>query len=590
MCGIFAYIGFDAVAHSLTGLKKLEYRGYDSAGIAYLADQLHIEKAVGKIQVLEDQFSTIPMSKCAIAHTRWATHGKVTKENAHPHLDTNQTLALVHNGIIENHHEIKQDLTQIFQSQTDTECVVHLIDTLNEEDLLEAICEAIKQLKGAFAIVLISKDHPETLFAFCHETTLAVGLGKNRVCIASDPHAFDTSIEKVTFLDDGQIAKLSVKELYFYDQNLKEVQKVFKPFDLPTIELSKEGFEHFMLKEIFEQPQSLKYTFSERIDFKNKRVLPFLEHIDLASFDKFLFLGCGSSFFASLVGKYLFQTTGKEVEVELASEFRYQNRELGEKTLTIAISQSGETADLLAACELVKKQQGKILAICNVQGSQLTRKADEVLLLRCGPEIGVASTKAFLSMLGAILLLSLQLKPDSKLIEELQHLPLLLESILDRQDEIAQIAKQFVQYDRFFYLGRHLTYPMALEGALKLKEIAYVFTEALAAGEMKHGPIALIDDRIPTIAYLCNQHTFLKMRSNLMEIKARGGKILAITEKNIGDLDECIDAIFTLPKCDDRIAIFLATLFSQLFAYSFAKEKHCEIDKPRNLAKSVTVE
>jgi glucosamine--fructose-6-phosphate aminotransferase (isomerizing) len=590
MCGIFGYIGKNALSHSLLGIKKLEYRGYDSAGVAFLLKALKIEKSVGKIEQLENQLDLNLPATCVIAHTRWATHGEVTVENAHPHASEDQTLALVHNGIIENHHEIKIKLKKAFKSQTDTECIVHLIDSFSKEGILKAISKTMLLLKGAFAVVLLSKKHPNTLFAFCHETTLALGRSKEGMCVASDPHAFDESIEEIAFLNDHQLVELTKNRVTVYDCELKEQMVEFKSFDLPKIKLSKEGFEHFMLKEIFEQPTTIKYTAAERLNFETCSTIPFLEKVDLKQFDRFLFLGCGSSYYASLVGKYLFQASGKSAEVEMASEFRSMEYTIDEKTLIIAISQSGETADLLAACDFVKGQNRKILAICNVQGSQLTRRADEVMLLRCGPEIGVASTKAFMSMLYALLILSLQLKDDPALIAQLKHLPMLLELVLDQKEKIEKLAKKYAQYEKFYFLGRHLLYPICLEGALKLKEIAYVFAEGIAAGEMKHGPIALIDENVPILSFCCNKKIFSKMVSNILEIKARKGQVIAISEKEIGYLLDSVDDLFELPNCDDRLAIFLATLFSQLFAYYFARIKDCEIDQPRNLAKSVTVE
>lgn len=608
MCGIFGYIGpKEATQITLSGLKKLEYRGYDSAGMASILDgKIVCYKDVGKISSLEKLLEGKNLKlQAAISHTRWATHGKPSQENAHPHLDGSQSLVVVHNGIIENYQEIRNALKSkniLFHTDTDTEVIPQLIQSLYKGDLLEAVAQALPLLEGSLAIAVMHKDWPDTIVVASRESPLAIGCGKGEFFVSSDPNAFIEYTRETIYLEKSQIAMVNSHEVVIFDEQLKPVKLQKKLLDVQPQEVSKGGFEHFTLKEIFEQPEALKRilfaSFQEdygTVDFSGLN----LNASQLQSVSRILILACGTSWHAGCVGAYLIEELAHiPVQVEISSEFRYKNPIIQDGTLVIAISQSGETADTIAAMRELKAKGAKILGICNVEGSTIAREADFALYLKAGPEIGVCSTKAFTSQLAVLALFTLFLgrlhhmnkQEGIAFIQELKQLPVLVQQVLSQSSEIEKLAKKYAKYDHFFYLGRSYLYPTCLEAALKIKEIAYVNAQGYPAGEIKHGPIALIDANCPTIALCTNRLTYKKMCNNLMEIKARGGPVLAFIEEGLEDLENIADDVFYLPGIIDELAPIPVSVALQLFAYYVAKEKGASIDHPRNLAKSVTVE
>lgn len=608
MCGIFGYVGKqNAVDLAIDGLKRLEYRGYDSAGIAgIVGGQLIHCKEVGKVRALEESARQQELSlDTAIAHTRWATHGMPTHHNAHPHFDVQQSLALVHNGIIENYQALRRRLHDQgvpFVSETDTEVVAQLIGTHYSGDLLQAMQQTLPELTGAFALALVHQAHPDEIIVAVRESPLAIGFGTNENFVASDVNAFVSHTRKVIYLEEGEIARVTPSKVQIFSLDGKEI--VRSPIELEgsVEEISKGGYEHFTLKEIHEQPQTVKQALMGRLDFDNG--LPDLEGIgmdeeSLRAVNRVLILGCGTSYHAGLVAAYMLEELARiPCEVEISSEFRYKNPIVQERTLVLAISQSGETADTLAAVRECKSKGAHVLCLCNVQGSTLSRVSDGTLLLRAGPEIGVASTKAFTNMLVVLNLFTLlmarlrDLRQDMgrRLLEELAQLPAVIQQVLEKEEEIQAIAKDFAGYDNFFYIGRHYMFPSALEGALKLKEISYINANAYPAGELKHGPIALIDPSCPTVAFCANRTTLDKIHSNLMEVRARQGKVIAIMNEDSDAIAESADAVIRIPTLNDPLASIPAAVAGQLFAYYVAYARGCEIDQPRNLAKSVTVE
>ncbi|MFT4552272.1 MAG: glucosamine--fructose-6-phosphate aminotransferase (isomerizing) [Chlamydiales bacterium] len=608
MCGIFGYIGSqDAVKISIAGLKKLEYRGYDSSGIAGLKDGiLHRCRAVGKVAVMEEEALKEQLKlDIAIAHTRWATHGKPTVANAHPHFDSSETMTLVHNGIIENFDSLRTSLKErgvVFSSETDTEVIVQLISSVYNDDILEALQKVMPLLQGSFSIALVHKDYPGQIIAAAKESPLVIGIGNGEAFIASDTNAFLVHTKEVIFLHDSEIAVVKADSFTVYDETAEEVIKQIEELSHQVEEASKGDFEHFMLKEIFEQPQTIRNALLSRFmeDYGTASLdgLNF-EMNELFAIKRILILACGTSWHAGYVSSYMIEDKARiPVQVEISSEFRYKNPIVQEGTLVIAISQSGETADTVAAVRELKSKGAKVLAICNVQGSTLTRIADSSLFLRAGTEIGVASTKAFTSQLIVLALFALQLarmrhmskSEGQDFLQALSKLPEQVQRVLDGEEKIEYLAKKYAKYENFFFLGRHYMYPTALEGALKLKEISYVNANGYPAGEMKHGPIALINESCPTVAFCANKLTIEKTLSNLMEIKARNGLVLAIAEEGTKGLDQITEDIIWIPKTIDELAPITSTVAAQLFAYYIAKERGTEIDQPRNLAKSVTVE
>lgn len=608
MCGIFGYIGNkDPIKTTINGLKKLEYRGYDSAGIAGVKKgKILYCKEAGKVAVLEKEVEASHLSlEVAIAQTRWATHGKPSKVNAHPHFDNKHTLAVVHNGIIENHESLRKSLSAqgaVFVSQTDTEVIAHLISSFYEGDFLKAVQKAIPLLKGSFAIAVVHQDFPDRIIAVAHEMPMIIGIGMNEAFISSDSNAFAAHTREVVFIADGEIAVVQADKLEIYNALQEQISKSKETLGAGTEDVSKGSFEHYTLKEIFEQPQTIRSAllsrFSEEYGTAIFEDLSF-DEIELQSVERILILACGTSWHAGCVASYMFENIARlPAQVEISSEFRYKNPVIPARTLVIAISQSGETADTIAAVRELKAKGSKILAICNVHGSTLSREADACIYLRAGPEIGVCSTKAFTSqvvVLSLFCLMMARMRHMSKhegqiFLEALQKLPEQAQYVLDQAAKIKAIAKKYARYQNFFFLGRQYMFPASLEGALKLKEISYINANGYPAGEMKHGPIALINEECPTVALCANKSTYDKLLSNLMEIKARSGHIIAIAEQGESGLKEIVDDIIWTPETIDELAAILSTIVTQLLAYYIAYERGADIDQPRNLAKSVTVE
>lgn len=608
MCGIFGYIGYrNAVHEAIEGLKKLEYRGYDSAGIAGLVgNRIEWSKTVGKVSMLEAAVAERKLElDLAIAHTRWATHGVPNESNAHPHLDASATIAIVHNGIIENSAELRSFLEKNgvkFASDTDSEVIAHLLHYNDEVDFLEAIRKTLPMLQGAFAVACINNNYPGKIFAMAHSSPLAVGLGQKEAFISSDPHAFICSSEEVFFLSNKEIAVVTANGVELFNASMQPIERKGERINFHVEEVSKGDFPHFTLKEIYEQPQALRQALAGRIiegygsaAFDELVIDPY----QLMAIERVLIIACGSSLHAGYLAKNMMEDQARiPVDVEIASEFRYRNPVVSPKTLVIAISQSGETADTLAAMREVQAKGVKVIAICNVEASTMGREADAVIFLRAGKEVGVCSTKAFVNQVAVLALLSLlmaRMRHMTKaqgllLLQTLRALPGQIEQILANVSAVELMAKRFASFDHAFFLGRNYMFPTSLEGALKLKEIAYVNATGYPAGEMKHGPIALISPNCLTIALCTNALTYDKFLSNLMEVRAREGPILAIAWDEQKAVAEISQNIIYLPKTCDEFAPILTTVVLQLFAYFMARERGADIDQPRNLAKSVTVE
>lgn len=604
MCGIFGYIGKkDPLQACLKGLQQLEYRGYDSAGIAgIIRGKLASYKKPGKISFLKQKISLKDL-ELAIGHTRWATHGKVSEENAHPHLDETKSIALVHNGIIENYSSLREDLKKqglSFVSETDSEVIVQLIRSFYRGDLCEAVQKALPLLKGAFAIALIHKDHPNQIVAAARESPLAIGFDDEGTesIVSSDPNAFLGNRFNVLFLQNDEIANVQKGRVVVFDRTLTPIQKTIERFELEHETPSKDGFEHFMLKEIYEQPKTIQKALFGRCSAEFE---PFgFSKEEIKAFRNVWILGCGTSAHAGSLGAMYFEDLAKlPASCDIASEARYRDPILGPETLVIGISQSGETADTLAAIREAKKQGCKILGICNVHHSSLTREAAGSIFLKAGPEVSVCSTKAFSSQLIVLNLLALnfaqirgQLSPAQAetYLEELKKVPEQVQQVIDQADQLKALAKKYATYRDFFFIGRRYMFRTAQEAALKLKEISYVNANGYPAGELKHGPLALIDAELPVVAFCSHQKTQDKILSNLMEIKARGGPILAFAPQSFPDVTSVADDVFWLPSTIDELAPFSSAIAGQLLAYFIAKERNCDIDQPRNLAKSVTVE
>lgn len=606
MCGVFGYIGLkDPLEVCLSGLEKLEYRGYDSSGIGGVSQgMLAFYKKAGKLALLKTEIS-LPKLDLAIGHTRWATHGKVTDQNAHPHLDASGSLALIHNGIIENYKELKAKLLEegvIFSSETDSEVVVNLIAKHYRGDLVQALHETLSQLKGMFAFLVIHKDHPHEIIATARECPLSIGYNDagDEAIISSDPNAFEGSHYNIVFLKDDEIARVQQTSVKLYNKSFQQIFKKTERLDIEVKPPSKEGFEHFMLKEIFEQPSTLKKAFFGRFDQEicfEELQLPkeFFRNIrDL------WMLGCGTSAHAGRIGSLLFEDLARlPSSTEIASEARYRSLLIDASTLVLAISQSGETADTLAAMRETQRLGCQAIGICNVKNSTLSREANGLILLKAGPEISVCSTKAFTSQIAVLTLLSLFLgKLRGALTESdvasffnaLQEIPGQIQSILSQVDTIRSIANKYAMYEHFFFMGRSYMYPTAMEAALKIKEVAYVNANAYPAGELKHGPIALLHEKFPVIAFCANEKTSDKIASNLSEVKARNAPVLAIIPEHFHEMRSLADDVITIPQTRDELYPFTASVVGQLLAYFVATKRGCDVDRPRNLAKSVTVE
>lgn len=614
MCGIVGYIG-DKRAYPILikGLSRLEYRGYDSAGVALLENntQLNVYKRQGKvIDLTEFVDGNSTNGTVGIGHTRWATHGLPNDVNAHPHSSGDGTITLVHNGIIENYDVLKKELIKrghVFKSETDTEVLVHLIEDIKEKSgasLSEAVRIALNEVHGAYAIVVISTEEPDKIIAAKKSSPLVIGMGEDEYYLASDATPIVEYTKNVVYLEDEQIAIIDRNNgLRIISISNKEVSPYVQELEMQLEELEKGGYEHFMLKEIYEQPRAIHDSFRGRLDAKSGRVsLGGIKDYEdqIAKADRIIIIACGTSWHAALVAEYYFEDLARiPVEVEYASEFRYRNPIINKGDVVIAISQSGETADTLAALKMAKERGATLLGIVNVVGSTISRVTDAGSYTHAGPEIGVASTKAFTTQLVVLALMALAIGkrkgtiPDKRfqlLLDELESLPEKIEELLKSDDYIKDVSAIYKDAQNALYLGRGTSYPIALEGALKLKEISYIHAEGYPAAEMKHGPIALIDENMPVFVVAAQGEHYEKVVSNIQEVKARKGKIIGIVTKGDTAVKEIADHIIEIPKSDEFIVPILATIPLQLISYHIAVMRGCNVDQPRNLAKSVTVE
>lgn len=612
MCGIVGYIGKDNNAKEIIidGLKKLEYRGYDSAGIAVVRNgSLEIKKHVGGIENLENLIGDDHMaSHVGIGHTRWATHGAPSDLNAHPHGSQDNTIAIVHNGIIENYQQLKQELIEEynikFKSETDTEVIAQLIGVIYREkkDLLESVFAAVEKMRGAYAIVAIAQEEPDKIVAVRKDAPLIVGLGKGSNFVASDIPALLKYVKEIYLIENNETVMLTADEVKIFDENRKPVKREVFHVTWDADAAEKEGYEHFMLKEIFEQPKGLSETLNRRLDDDGKIQLEGItltkEQID--EIDKIYIVACGTAYHAGLVGKYAIEKmVGIPVEVDVASEFRYRDPLVDERTLFIAISQSGETLDTLAALREAKARGARVLSVVNVVGSSVARESDDVFYTWAGPEIAVASTKAYTTQLMCMYMLALYMGLEKGSIErayydefigDLKNVPAKLEAFLKDTAHIEDIAKRLYNKEQVFFIGRGLDSAVSYEGSLKLKEISYINSFAIAAGELKHGTIALMEPGTLVIALACQDFLYEKMVSNIQEIKARGAYVLAVVKEGNDEVAKQSDDMIYIPEVRDEISPLLSVVPLQLLSYYVARERGCNIDKPKNLAKSVTVE
>jgi len=609
MCGIVGYIGNrDSQQILLEGLKKLEYRGYDSAGVAvYTEEGLKIKKSKGRLAVLESQLETAPLrGTIGIGHTRWATHGKPSDVNSHPHTDNTQKFSVVHNGIIENYIELKEELIargHRFVSETDTEVISHLIASLYEGDIVKAVQKAVRRMRGAYALGVLTEYEPDKLVAVRLASPLIIGVGDGENFIGSDIPAILEYTRNVFILNDGEMAVLTRTgvELMTIEGNFISRELFHVDWDITTAE--KAGFDHFMLKEIHEQPKAYRDTMSSRIDPSGKEVV--LNEVKMTAeqirgIQHIHIVACGTAYHAGLIGKQVIEKLARiPVETDVASEYRYREPIIGPNTLVIVVSQSGETADTLAALREAKRCGARVLAITNVVGSSVAREADDIIVTWAGPEIAVASTKAYTSQLIAFYLLGIYLAQIlgtqeeaylRQLIAAMKSLPEQVERILGQSETIKNFAGQIAAHDDLFFIGRGLDYAVALEGSLKLKEISYIHSEAYASGELKHGTLALIEEGVPVIALATQQHLFEKTVSNIKEVKARGAYVLGVNEEGDKELGKSVDQVLSIPKTLPLLTPALSVIPLQLLAYYASLARGNDVDKPRNLAKSVTVE
>jgi glucosamine--fructose-6-phosphate aminotransferase (isomerizing) len=604
MCGIVGYVGKnDATPILIDGLRRLEYRGYDSAGIALVHDgHLQVRRSVGKIAALERALAREPVQgRLGVAHTRWATHGKPSDANAHPHRDCSSMVAVVHNGIIENHASLRKSLERdghTFGSQTDTEVVAHLIERYADEGFESAARRAADMLRGAYALAIVSARAPRTLLGVKNGgAPLIVAVGADGLFLASDIAAVLTYTRDVVVLDDGEIAVLSDAGVRILKLDGHPVRRATTTIPWDAAAAEKGGYPHFMLKEIHEQPGALEATLRSLRGLDGALGL---DREELERIDRVAMVACGTSWHAALAGKYIVETVaGIPVDVDIASEFRYRAPLANRSTLTLAISQSGETADTLGALRRARECGSKSVAICNVVGSSLSREADAVIYTRVGPEIGVASTKSFTGQLVALYLFAVHLgrargalsaDAASALLAELREIPQLVQTVLARAPKVAELAPALTPYASFLYLGRGITYPVALEGALKLKELAYAHAEGYPAGEMKHGPIALVDPKLPVVVLVPRGRLYEKVIGNVEEVKARNGIVVALASDGDEDIATRADHVLYVPQASELLTPILYAVPLQLLAYHIAVERDCDVDQPRNLAKSVTVE
>ncbi len=611
MCGIVGYIGFrDAYPIIIKGLHRLEYRGYDSAGIALLDGSLKVYKKAGKVSDLENFVKDInPEGSIGMGHTRWATHGAPSDRNSHPHSSGDRKLTIIHNGIIENYAAIKETLISrghTFISDTDTEVLIHLIEDIKHVtglDLQESVRIALNRVVGAYAIVIMSAEEPNMLIAARTGSPMVIGVGKGEYFIASDATPIVEYTKNVIYLNDNEIAYIHREDLLIKNIDNTIQTPYIQELDLKLEALEKGGYDHFMLKEIYEQPRSIRDCMRGRIYPQQGKVQlgGIKEYTEkLKNVDRIIIVACGTSWHAGLVGEYLIEEYARvPVEVEYASEFRYRNPIITEKDLVIAISQSGETADTMAAIELAKEKGATIFGICNVVGASIPRITHAGVYTHAGPEIGVASTKAFTAQVTVLTLIAFYIAQqrgaitESKLIEyltELNEIPELVEKTLKVNDHVKEIAERFKDSPNCIFLGRGSSFPVALEGALKLKEISYIHAEGYPAAEMKHGPIALIDDAMPVVFIATKNTSYEKVVSNIQEVKARKGHVIAIVSEGDVDVKEMAEYVIEIPQTNDAFVPLLATIPLQLLAYHIAVMRNCNVDQPRNLAKSVTVE
>jgi glucosamine--fructose-6-phosphate aminotransferase (isomerizing) len=598
MCGIIGYSGQrEPLPILLDGLSRLEYRGYDSAGIAIIdGESLTIEKKEGKLQVLKDHLVDKEINgNIGIGHTRWATHGVPSDENAHPHYDNNQDFAIIHNGIIENYAEMKEVLlneNNEFKSETDTEVVAVELSRQWTGNLLETVCNVAKGLEGTYALVVTTIKEPETIVAGRMMSPLVLGVGEDEVFLASDSAAILEHTNKMIFLENGDFVEIKNGQYQLFDIDMNEITREVQLIDWEVSEAEKSGHDHFMYKEILEQSEVIERTITGRLELGSEQIPIDLEHAK--KFEKIWIVACGTAYHAGLFGKDLFEKVlGIPVSVELASEFRYREPIVGKNDLGIVISQSGETMDTIAATELLKDNGSHVLALVNVVGSSLARMADSVLYLHVGPEIGVASTKAYLGMLVGQLLLAKHWDEFNKLetsFDEISELPFLIKKALECEPQIKEISKSINDKKDIYFIGRGLDYALAAEGALKLKEISYLHAEALAAGELKHGTLALIEKGTPVVVTASQHHLLDKTTSNVQEVKARGAFVIAIGNNSSKKLQDISDNYVTLPEASEMLSTIISIIPLQFIAYHVANLNGESIDQPRNLAKSVTVE
>lgn len=610
MCGIVGYIGWQKAQDVvISGLEKLEYRGYDSSGIATLHDgNLKLSKYKGRLSVLANHLEEDPHEGfVGIGHTRWATHGQPSDVNSHPHINESESIAVIHNGIIENYRILKNELISeryTFKSQTDTEVVVHMIDKYLKQtgDIQQAVNMAVDRLRGAYALGIISKADPDKIIAVRKESPLIVGIGKGENFFASDIPAILEYTKEVYYVDNNETVVITKDDITFYDNKQNKISKEKTIIDWDMESATKGGYPHFMLKEINEQPKAIEDTILRRIDENNNLILDDIriDETEIQNINDIYIVACGTAYNAGLIGKYVIENIANiRVRVDIASEFRYNKQFINEKTLVILVSQSGETADTLAAQKLAKTKGCRILSITNVVGSSVARESDDVFYTLAGPEIAVASTKAYTTMLAAFYMIGVELAKLKKeisvdeyheIVEKLKEIPGKVEETLKIEQKCIEIAEKIKDSKSAFYIGRGLDDSVGKEGALKLKEISYIYTESFAAGELKHGTIALIEEKTPVIAILTQDKLFEKTISNIQEVKARGAYTIIITDKDTKDLLNYADEIISVPKVYDAFSSILAVIPAQFIAYHTSIKKGNDVDKPRNLAKSVTVE
>ena len=613
MCGIVGYIGrADATSVLINGLRRLEYRGYDSAGVAVMDEGcVAVAKSPGKVSSLSDRARAewpaerFERATTGIAHTRWATHGPPTEVNAHPHLDRSGEIALVHNGIIENYRALRARLEtkgHLFLSETDTEVLAHLIGDCDKGDLFQAVCDALHQVEGTFGIAVLSAREPEKIITARRGSPIVIGVGEGETIIASDASAILAHTQRVIYLDDNDIAIVSPDSVDIRDLNNVPVTREIAELGLDAAAAEKGGFEHFMLKEIHEQPDSLANAIRGRLDFNlGSAVLSGMgtSPRELAELGRVVLVGCGTSLHAGLVGEYAFEDLADlHAEVQQAAEFRYRNPILGSRDLVVAISQSGETADTLAAVREARQKGAFVMSLCNVVGSTIARETGRGVYLHAGPEISVASTKAFTCQVAVLLMMALKLgrgrrfsrDEGIRLAREIERIPQLVADVIRHNEHIAAIAESYAMNEHAFFIGRGPMFPVALEGALKLKEISYIHAEGYHAAELKHGPIALLEKGTPVVAIACDVPGKDKTLGNVEECRARGARILGLVTEGDQDAAAHMDDFIAIPRCHPLVATIPAVVALQLFAYHVARCRGCEIDQPRNLAKSVTVE